>query len=331
MKQFLIKLFALLIGFYLLYALLIACFPWRIFYREFAMWASKEEIMDDPKANTLFVIGDSRALSAFLPEKISDHCYNLALGGGTPIEGYFTLQRLIATGKVKKIIVSYAPFHLESTDTFFERTLKFKFLTIAGLSSLLQDSFSLDQKFWDENDLHFNGWWDKTSTVCKAALIYINFPFYYKPELSNLSPINRYEVNMAVYREITGRKGHFNFGSAEFSNGLSKEAERKQFLLNKVCVKYLEMTFELAHAHGIEILYKTAPCNASSFDHLHREYVTGYQDFFKTLKKRYPYVTFDDAIYPASDSLFGDPSHLNRRGCIKFSEEFKSVYLQWLQ
>lgn len=331
MKRFLIKLLTLLIGFYLLYALLIALFPWSIFYREFAQWTSKEEIMDDPGTNTLFVLGDSRALSAFLPEKISDHCYNLALGGGTPIEGYFTLQRLIASGKVKKIIVSYASFHLEYTDTFFERTLKFKFLSVPDLSSLLHDSFTLNQKFWDENDLHFTSWWDKTSTVCKTALIYINFPFYYKPELSSLAPVNRYEANKAAYREITGGKGYFIFGTAAYSSGLSRETGRKQFLLNKVCLKYLEMTFELAHAHGIEILYKTAPCNATSFRHLHREYVTGYQEFFKTLKKRYPYVTFDEAIYPASDSLFCDPSHLNHRGCIKFSEEFKNVYLQWLQ
>jgi len=331
MKIFLLKLLSLLLSFYLVFALLVAFLPWRIFYREYPMWISKEEIMNNPLNYTTFIIGDSRALSAFLPEKIADNCYNLALGGGTPIEGYYTLKKLVRSHKIKKIIVSYASFHLESTDTFFERTVKFKFLDIPDLKEIFSCSFSCNQKFWEENSLYYHGMGEKASAIIKAGLTYANFPFYYKPELSNLSPINRYKVNVAVYKEITSSKGHFNFGTAEFSNGLSKEAERPDFILNRVCTSYLEKTFQLAHENNIQILYKTAPCNTTSFNRLHKKYLSEYNQYFQDLKKKYPYIIFDEALFPYNDSLFGDPSHLNKRGCVAFSEEFKSVYLQWLQ
>ncbi|MEI7983847.1 MAG: hypothetical protein WCI71_19530 [Bacteroidota bacterium] len=331
MKIFLFKFLSLLIGFYLLYAVLVAFFPWKIFYREYPMWVSKEEIMTDPLEYSTFVLGDSRALSAFLPVKIADNCYNLALGGGTPIEGYYTLKRLVRSHKVKKIIVSYAPFHLESTDTFFERTIKFKFLTLTELTEIFRYSFSYNQKFWDEKSLYYKDPEEKALALIKAFLTFGNFPFYYKPELSNLSPVNRYKVNVTVYKEITASKGHFNFGTAEFSDGLSKEANRSDFVLNKVCVAFLEKTFQIARENNIQVLYKTAPCNATSFLHLNKTYVSEYNRFFSELKHKYPSVVFDETIYPESDSLFGDPSHLNKRGCIYFSEKFKGVYSQWLQ
>jgi len=295
------------------------------------MWVSKDEIMHNPKNYTTFIIGDSRALSAFLPEKIADNCYNLALGGGTPIEGYYSLKKLVSSKKVKKIIVSYASFHLESTDTFFERTVKFKFLNIPDLKEIFSLSFSTNQKFWDETSLHYQGMGDKASAIIKAGLTYANFPFYYKPELSNLSPINRYKTNVEVYKEITASKGHFNFGTAEFSDGLSKEADRPEFVLNKVCASYLEKTFQLAHENNIQVLYKTAPCNTTSFNRLQKKYLSEYNNYFRELKQKFPNVLFDETLFPYNDSLFGDPSHLNKRGCIAFSDEFKSVYLQWLQ
>ena len=43
------------------------------------------------------------------------------------IEAYYLLKRVLERNKIEKVIISFAPFHLDHHDTFLHRTLKFNF------------------------------------------------------------------------------------------------------------------------------------------------------------------------------------------------------------
>ena len=54
---------------------------------EYPMWKSKMDYISTNTNNHNIIIGDSRALVSFSPKQLDDNYYNLAVGGGTPIEG----------------------------------------------------------------------------------------------------------------------------------------------------------------------------------------------------------------------------------------------------
>ena len=91
--------------------------------------------IESVKNNEILIIGDSRAVAGFNPKIIdSNKVYNLNIGGATPITGYFTLKKLLNSGKTPKLlIVSYAPFHLIEDDSY-PRIIKEDFLNFNEIS-----------------------------------------------------------------------------------------------------------------------------------------------------------------------------------------------------
>ena len=103
------------------------------------MWQFNKQYMTSSvggKLNTL-VIGDSRMKAAYIPA--DKNALNLSLGGGSPIEGYYTLKGYLQHHDAPKhLILSYAPFHLMHTDSFWERTIKYRYLSLQDEQEVLK-------------------------------------------------------------------------------------------------------------------------------------------------------------------------------------------------
>ena len=66
-----------------------ALFPMWYMDGEYAMYKQqKDYITGNGEYNRVLIMGDSRTKAGFIPDELSNDCYNLALGGTTPIEGY---------------------------------------------------------------------------------------------------------------------------------------------------------------------------------------------------------------------------------------------------
>ena len=287
------------------------------------MWISKMEITNSEHLYKNIIIGDSRAIAAFKPEILGNTYYNLALGGGSPIEGYYILKKVLKQqNKIDTLIVSFAPFHLEKADSFWERSLKFGFLNFKEIDEIFYEFNDSNEVFWEFNDSTYYPN-DIYSYLFHAYLNRIKFPTKVRPELAK-SLFLRGAINEKVYEEIKVNRGYYNFGREEKSSQLNSEAKRNKFRSKSIMIESLEKLFTLAKENDIAVVFQATPMNKASYDALNPDYVKDYNILMADLSFKHDEVDFYGAVFFYEDIFFGDPSHLNIRGTNKFSEEIKN-------
>ncbi len=304
----------------LIYSLLIF-FPLSYNMHAYPMYLNKMELINSKFDYKNLIIGDSRTIAGIDPQILGKSYYNLGLSGGTPVEGYFTLKKILENeNKIDTILVSYGPFHLQWSDTFWERQLKYNFYEFKDINEIFYDLNTEQVKFWkedveklDSSILYF---------VLKAYLIKLRFPIFYRNELKN-SLLLRGENNKKVYREIKNNKGQYLFGEKEFSHDLNYEAEMNSFEAKLIFINSLDKIFSLAANNDIQVVYINPPFNKSSYNKLNKTYIEDYNNSLQKLKIKFSEVIFSSDIMYYEDNFFGDASHLNEKGKIKFSEEIK--------
>ncbi|MDP4291311.1 MAG: hypothetical protein Q8908_09540 [Bacteroidota bacterium] len=301
---------------------------------EYPMWKSKIEFITHVHNTSNIVIGDSRAVAGIVPGIIGDNFNNLAIGGGSPIDGYLFLKRYLQYHRVNKIIISYSPSRLENYDVFFDRTLKFDLLSFSEMNEILSKSK-------EENDLFFESYndcvncdnkyadiWDYYKYYFKSLLIKIKFFYYYLPEIKNSIIEYRYTHNMNVYNNIKKRLGNYDFGTDRFSAGLCVETQnRKHYKVSKVLDFYLNKILSLAQENNIKVYCIAAPFNVASFKSLNSNYIKGYNAYIQSLRNKYKNIVYQNGIYSYGNERFGDPSHLNPFGAAEFSKHVRDDIL----
>ena len=288
------------------------------------MWRAKFEYVEKNHNSENIIIGDSRALTGIIPEIIGDDYYNLAYGGGTSIEGYFLLKKYISKNIPKTIILSFSPLHLEFSNIFFGRPLKYNIFSTKEIIEILEKSKELNNKFYRYTDrnLGYKNNLDYLFVSLESILTKWNFFYFYRPELRKTLTKLRILDNIKVYNEIKARKGNYDFGKNEISSGLNFEAKNSHngFAVSKVMDYYLNQTIQLALENNIKVYYIVTPFNETSYKNLDLKYIKEYDGYFRLLKDKYKNVFWYNDIFFYEDSCFGDRSHLNSRGQMKFSK-----------
>lgn len=287
------------------------------------MWKAKLDYISGTKNNQSIIIGDSKAVAGFEPEKIDKSIYNLAIGGSSPIEGYYFLKKLLSNGNVPgKIIISYSPYHLEADDVFFERTVRYDALSKKEQHEILSISNALNEKFFisPTNKREYKSRLDFYQSYLRHILISYKFFMTYRETLSGMvtnpkRPIWNYES----YNKIKQSRGHHFYGMANSSADPSGEIESETFMPSKVINYYLINLLELATKNRINIYYVNMPFNEASYKKININYIDGYYKYFNKLKIKYKNVVWLNDIYFYNNDCFGDPSHLNKLGSKKFS------------
>lgn len=296
--------------------------PIHYFNREYPMWKSKMEVTQHPENYNNFILGDSRAIAGFDTKSLGANYYNLALGGGTPIEGYYQLKRLLENGaKVDTLLVSYSPIHLEQSEMFWDRQVKYGFYNPEEIKKLVLTDNKELETFW-AYDAKSKSKSSLESEVIGGIMSYYKSPYHLRTEIGKSMFLRGYS-NQRVYRDIRHNRGTYDFGTAEKSEDLNVEALRTQFKPRKIIIDHLEKLFDLATLHKIKVFYVSLPMNQASAGALHQDYTQGVRFLEHRLKEDYHTIDF---VYPAIHSYdnhyFGDASHLNQRGRKKFTLDF---------
>ncbi len=326
MKKFISK--CIIFPFFWLIPIMIFLSVGVFFYNneEFPMWKSKMKLINSKFEYENIIIGDSRAIAGIDPNILGESFYNLALGGSSPLEGFFTLKKIIANGnKPKLIIVSYAPFHLEVSFSFYERAIKYGFYTLENINDIFFHLNKDKEQFWSINYEKLDQK-DFYKSLIRAYLIKLKFPHYFKDEMRNSLFSLRISKNMKTYEQICLSKGSFEFKLTKSINGLNKESDNNKFFnYRKIYLSSLENIFTLAEKNNIQVIYTELPFNENSFNHMNSNYLTQYNEFFERLKHKYNNVIFYPDITAYNNSLFIDQSHLNKAGKEKFSNELHKL------
>lgn len=278
--------------------------------REYPMWIDVKRNSTKSNEHNLIFIGDSKAKAGFQPNSFDANnidSINLSIGGGTPIEGFYTLKRYLENNRPKYLFLSYGPFHLEKQDVYWGRTVKFDFLDITNNIEVTKYATELNEyKLLDKGNKF------KQSHLYS----YLNYrynPLNYLPDFKSTifnKKENRKSVNIKVLSELKESKGHYFFGRSEASHGLNQESKSKgKFEVSKLLELYLIKTIELATKYDVKVYYYTMPFNKTSYDNTLDIYITSYDTFLKNLSTQYNITVLNKLDY-LDDTNFGDPSHI---------------------
>ncbi len=268
---------------------------------EYPMWQHTKKLINSNQhiPYDLIIIGDSRAKAGFIPSQNKKiHSLNLSIGGSTPIEGYYTLKKYLENNtKPDKILLSYSPIYLSSQDTYWQRTVKFNYLSFMDYVEVEFRSHYLEN-FASLSD----------SNNVSTFLSFYNLEKYI-PEIKMGFSINRYNLNKRISKYLEQSGGHIYFGNSSHSSGLNREAKRKKFKVSILTDYYLKRLLELAKKNNINIYYYTMPFNKSSYMKTIDEYKNDYNKYVDSIAREYNMQVCNQLFYLTDDN-FGDPSHL---------------------
>ena len=297
---------------------LLRCVPYTYMDDEYPWWMqTKDYIQTKGERQEVLLMGDSRMKSGVLPSKLCENAYNIAVGGATPLEMYYSLKAYLqAHPKPERIIMGFGGFHYSSEEAFKTRCLYFHFLPL-----------------WEELESQLRGYrlglfdFGKLRNEVTDTLKYeLLFPQKYSAACIN-GKFKREEYNRLQYQNTVETRGHMFFGrNAESDAGLNGEAYSNAFVVNPRINYYLRRIIDLCKELDIPLYIEQLPMNEPSWQKINGSgYYAEFQSYFSTLAEETG-IPVETEIPCYEPEFFGDPSHLNPRGAARFTAEIKAKY-----
>ena len=271
----------------------------------------------------IIMLGDSRAKAGFIPQDSTQ--LNLAIGGTTPISAHYTLKRYLTHNAPPKVLIlSFMSQHYLGDETFWERAIKFDYLSFDEFSEIMENARNLGQC----KILNHSGGKCKEDYFFKYKMRIQN----YTAEIYNAwsdfkNGRSRFATNTQVMSDLAQNGGHFFYGKWDESDGLNFEAKLKGFALNPLHDLYLQKIADLAKAHNIALFHYQMPFNEASFDALDSRFVSEYNAFLDSLQDKYGIISLNH-IWALPNSDFGDSSHLYK-GAHKTTADILDKIKSW--
>jgi hypothetical protein len=269
---------------------------WQMFDPEYGMWQAKTELLEQTASGTRVILGDSRLLAAYRPSQVTDvPSVNLAVGGGTPVEAYYLLKRLVDKGvSIPAMVISFTPTHLTGYNSFHSRTLPFDVLNPGELDDLV--AFANGMPIFGKTPMEL--------LTCRWQL-----PACFKPYYRYLIRPGRTQKNHAFEQKTLDQKGWHLFGLDSPAN-MPEEVGLTQFKPEPLVDRYLVRLLDLAKAHRIPVTFFVPPLAEKAYWHIDPGYRQGFVAYLKT--------RLGDSAYldagPVPLSHMGDGSHVSELG-----------------
>lgn len=299
-KKFTIYVLVIVSIFLSIYSYIVLNYKMLYMNQEYPMWIDVQNKMNHNVGDgfNFVCIGDSRAKVGFRPNKFDTefiNSVNLALGGGTPIEGYYILKNYLSNNHTPKyLLISYAPFHISEQDGYWKRTARFNFLEDKDYNDIHDISLVLN---------------DKTTLGEDEYLNYKIYPGKYLTEFTKGILHQRWKINRETLKYLQTSKGHHYFGKRLKATGLNQESKQTSFKPSRLINYYLEKMIELAIKNKIKVLWYSMPFNASSFHATSTLFKNEYNQYITNLVDKYK-ITALNTLFYLDNTKFSDPSHL---------------------
>ncbi len=276
-------------------------YPINFANHEYVEWRHRMDAVGNAAISAeLLLIGDSRGVAGFAPEQVTATALNLALGGATPVEAWFLLDRWLARHPAPRdLVLSFGPFHLSEMDSFWHRTVKFGFLSAREVDALRRESEMLGVPL-DEQPF-------------SRMLSTLIPPFSWSAELFSGLLAGRRAENLAALAAFERAKGHKLYGTGKRPRNTNEEAGRFAFEPSPLMDIYLRRTIRLAREHGIRVHWFTMPFSEVSWSKTLPRYRFEFNRYLRDLAAEEGVHVARD-LWSLPDEYFGDPSHVNAEG-----------------
>lgn len=319
--KFLLKCIACLIPLAALIIYTLLC-PMYYMDEEYPSWKYKKEVAEGSIGEQYYdtvILGDSGAMSALVPSKISDDsCVSLAVGGATSIEMYYFMKEYLENHEApKNVVIMFAPFHYWHIDNYKTRTMYFKALSCKDTSELRENAeyCGADSVLFDDCYAY--------DFSCRAGL-----PTVYLPAITAAKFVSRYDSNKALYSDLVKAEGFGSFGKEDYCADESYETSYTEVEFGGdvyLIFKYFDKIVELCKENGCKISLLQPALNEATYDNLNADYLKGYYAFVEDFANSHEDVYVERELRRYDNDCFGDVSHLNGKGAEKFSLEIYEI------
>jgi hypothetical protein len=301
----------------------VAMAPLAFLDPEYPAWLAKRQMLARCDLGELVVVGDSRAAVDVIPAMLPMPASNLAVGGGSPIEAYFTVARALAcSAPPRRIIVSFDAAHFTLPDLFWERSVRFGFLGRDDLADLQRVSAELgDPTIYELRR-------DGLPPALRSALYTLRFPSFYFNSLVKGGVFLRWWHNRQALSDAIAARGQYFFGTDPGSNVVAVEGELPAFAPLPVLDRYFDRMLALLAARDVAVDFVAMPMNQATWQAVRRDLRNGFAAYLASYAARYPNFHVAGEVMPHwPDRWFGDGfAHLNPDGAKRFSADFA----EWL-
>lgn len=271
--------------------------------------------LEDSTITVLF-LGDSRPNAGIDFSKIKNS-WSFCVGGTSPIENYYVLKKyLSAYSKPETLFLSISPRFLINQFAFWDLAVRNNFFTKDEFIEIYNFNELLNDTLLNNRDkIKFLGY-------------QINFIKYYQADIRKSLIFFGKNKNDELIDFILNHKGqrpHPNLLSS--CSDLNFETTMDSFPLAPIYDFYLTKIFETCLVEDIECVFFSMPMNESSYKNLNELFLSQYKAYIRNYQNIYSNFNISDSLYSYSDSLFGDASHLNSNGQIKFTDGFLDKYI----
>ncbi len=272
-------------------------------------YTRKNSAENKPQSIDVMILGDSRAQAAINPLQFHQaEVFNYALGGATPVVGYYTLKHFLEKNRSpKKILLSYSVSVLSTSGeriVYRKRMLPYFYISFSEHRQVYRYMLNENSLFYDVRSFSY-------------YIKQIN-PFVYMKNISLDKLRHNKATNNSVKDYVGQHRGHLLFGQNLSSAALNFEAKNKKPIeISKVNWIYLEKLVRLANENNTKIYWYSMPFIQASCDVIKSKNL---QQGLTEKLKDYGVITLTtEQCLP--NNYFGDANHVNKQGAFYVTKD----------
>jgi hypothetical protein len=307
-----------LLSFALVWAWVVAM-PMAFMEPEYPSWRAKQIMLERCDVGEVIILGDSRAAADILPARLPLHTTNLAVGGGEAIEALSALNRVLQCGlPPRMVIVSFDPGHFAFPDLFWERSVRYDFLSATDVAALREGSRqTADASVYAA---HAPG---GLPMIVRDWLYRVRFPPLYFSSLVHGGGVLRWSRNQRTLTATLAARGQYYFGTEPGSDSVAVDGHMTNFAPLPILDFYFDRLLALLDEHHIDTRFVAMPVNEATWHASSPAMRQRFAAYLAAYERRYPHFHVAADLMPHwPDRLFGDRfCHLNPEGAERFSAE----------
>ena len=303
----------------------IIAFPMAYLDRNFPLSLAKAQLAARCIPGDVAVFGDSRAVAAIMPNIMDIRVTNLAYPGGSPVENYFLIRRLLRCSTPPQLVVlAQSAGMYTGPHAFWDIFAHTGILNEAELSQVDSDASRLHDKVFFSMP-HPSG----VPYSILPVLYGIRLPSLYFGSLLDGYGFARQRYNLMALHDIVASSGNVLFGNAPGSDDVADEARMTAWNVTPVTNQYLIQTLTLLKTHHVPVAIITMPVNQATCARLPPIVQARLTNYLNGILSRDRDVIMAEWQIPCwPDRYFTDNAHFNRVGAIAYSKVFAAMIKQ---
>lgn len=267
-------------------------------------------------------LGDSMLRAAVLPDRLGKNVYNLALGGGTPTEMYYSLLAYLEGHPAPlAVFVSFGSVHYADIESYRTRNFYFHYLPWYEAIESQKNILLMDEVPLRE--------WPKM--IGEDIEYLLRLPTKYFQTLRT-SRLGRGAANRDMYSTVEKARGHRFFGTGEGGDWVQGYKPYKMITVPFRPLPsqefYMKKLLALCTDRSIPVKVIQEPIHSLDYALIKKSgYLRDYQDFLRKIS-RATGVDVETDIPVYSPELFGDFMHVNMKGAVRYTDDFRQKYFK---